>query len=135
MQTTTATASARFKDIAPQFVVPDVVQAAEYYRDHLGFNIADYFGDPPVFAIVVRDGVELHFGRGDPGANQPNRAKRRDGLDGYIWVEDLDALAAELQSRAATVVEGPVLRGYGLREIVVEDCNGFRFAFGERLAP
>lgn len=135
MRTTTATGSARFKDIAPQFVVPNVVQAAECYRDRLGFNIADYFGDPPVFAIVSRDGVELHFGRGDPGASQPNRAARRDGLDGYIWVEDLDALATELQSRGANVVEGPVLRGYGLREIIVEDYNGFRLAFGEPVVP
>ncbi len=79
--------------------------------------------------------MELHFGRGDPGTSQPNRAVRRDGLDGYIWVEDLDALSAELQSRAATVVEGPILRGYGVREIVVEDCNGFRLAFGEPVAP
>ncbi len=52
MTITSATASTRLKGIAPQFVVPDVVRSAEHYRDTLGFTIADYFGDPPVFAIV-----------------------------------------------------------------------------------
>jgi len=30
---------AKLTQIAPQFVVPDVVKAAEYYRDFLGFKI------------------------------------------------------------------------------------------------
>jgi hypothetical protein len=41
--------------------VPDVVTAAEYYRDVLGFRILGYFLDPPVYAIVARDSVEIHF--------------------------------------------------------------------------
>jgi hypothetical protein len=51
--------------ISPQFVVPDVVVAAEYYRRVLGFRILGYFLDPPVFAIVARDSVEIQFGRAD----------------------------------------------------------------------
>jgi hypothetical protein len=35
-----------------------VVQAAEYYRDTLGFRIAGYRVTPPQFAIVWRDEVE-----------------------------------------------------------------------------
>jgi hypothetical protein len=34
--------------ISPQFVVPDVVAAAEYYRDVLRFRTLGYFLDPPV---------------------------------------------------------------------------------------
>jgi hypothetical protein len=44
----------RFEDIVPQFVVPDVVRTAEYYRDVLGFTILGYFLDPPVYAMVRR---------------------------------------------------------------------------------
>ena len=50
-------AGARLKAISPQFVVPDVVQAAEYYRDVLGFRILSYFGQPRVFAMVDRKSV------------------------------------------------------------------------------
>ena len=135
MTTTSATASSRLKGIAPQFVVGDVVRAAEHYRDTLGFTIVDYFGDPPVFAIVSRDGVEIHFGKRDTGSIVPNRTVRGDGLDAYIWVEDLHALAHELQARGATILEGPVTRIYGMRELIVADDNGYRLAFGESAAP
>jgi hypothetical protein len=40
--------AARLKKVAPQFIVPDVVAAAEYYRDKLGFQILGYFLEPPV---------------------------------------------------------------------------------------
>lgn len=63
----------RLKMINPQFVVPDVVAAAEYYRDVFGFKILGYFLDPPVYAIVARDDVEIHFGKLDEGvAPAPN---------------------------------------------------------------
>ena len=135
MTTTSATASSRLKGIAPQFVVANVVRAAEHHRDALGFTIADYFGDPPVFAIVSRDGVEIHLGKRDTGSIVPNRTVRGDGLDAYIWVEDLDALAHELQARGARILEGPVTRTYGMQELIVEDDNGYRLAFGESAAP
>ncbi len=46
----------RVTGIAPFFLVADVVRAAEYYRDKLGFTIRGYFfEDPPVFAMVGRD--------------------------------------------------------------------------------
>jgi hypothetical protein len=39
-----------FLTVAPQFTVPDVVAAASYYCDILGFENRGFFGDPPVFA-------------------------------------------------------------------------------------
>jgi hypothetical protein len=68
--------------ISPQFVVPNVVNAAEYYRDVLGFRILGYFLDPPVYAIVARDSVEIHFGRANSGtAAEPNIQRREGSLD------------------------------------------------------
>jgi catechol 2,3-dioxygenase-like lactoylglutathione lyase family enzyme len=58
MAETQTKAAAECRMISPQFVVPDVVAAAEYYRDILGFRILGYFLDPPVYAIVARDSVE-----------------------------------------------------------------------------
>src|SRR5260221_14535075 len=95
--TTSATASSRLKGIAPQFVVPDVVRAAEHYRDALGFTIADYFGDPPVLAMVSRDGVEIHLGKRDTGSVVPNGTVRGDWLDADLWAEDLGSLAHDFR--------------------------------------
>jgi uncharacterized glyoxalase superfamily protein PhnB len=117
--------------IAPQFLVPDVVAAAEYYRDVLGFQIRGYFLDPPVYAIVGRDSVEIHFGRAATGsAASPNIRRREGSLDAYIWVNDLDPLCEELTKRGAKIVEPPETRIYKCYEMVVEDDFGFRLAFG-----
>jgi hypothetical protein len=73
------------KQVAPQFVVPDVVGTAEYYRDILGFKILGYFADPPVFSMVARDGVEIHFGKADTGEVGVNENVRKGlGSDAYI---------------------------------------------------
>ncbi|HMD06097.1 MAG TPA: VOC family protein [Candidatus Acidoferrum sp.] len=117
--------------ISPQFVVPDVVVAAEYYRDVLGFHIRGYFLDPPVYAIVARDSVEIHFGKADTGHGSSLNIQRRKGsIDAYIWVNDLDPLYEELKERGAKIVEPPETRVYKCYEMVVEDALGFRLAFG-----
>ncbi len=117
--------------ISPQFVVPNVVNAAEYYRDVLGFRILGYFLDPPVYAIVARDSVEIHFGRANSGtAAEPNIQRREGSLDAYIWVNDLDPLYAEFRERGAKIVEPPSRSVYKTYEMIVEDNLGFRLAFG-----
>jgi len=123
-------ALARLKMIAPQFAVPDVTVAAEYYRDVLGFKILGYWLDPPIYAIVERDAVVIHFGKLDRGvAAAPNITRREGSIDAYIWVDDVDALYAELQSRGAKVVERPTTQVYKSYEMIVEDHLGFRLAF------
>jgi len=120
----------RLTTISPQFVVPDVVAAAEYYRDVLGFRILGYFLDPPVFAMVARDTAEVHFGKSDNGAvPSPNVARRKLGLDAYIWVNELDPLHEELKARGAKILEPPTQRVYQCYEMVVEDNFGFRLCF------
>jgi hypothetical protein len=121
---------ARFQFIIPQFTVPDVVQTAEYYRDVWGFRIVGYWRDPPVFAIVERDEVKLFFNQAEPGTT-PRSGRASGGYDGYLVVRGLEALTRDLAERGATILEGPILREYGKREVVVRDCNGLIFALGE----
>jgi predicted enzyme related to lactoylglutathione lyase len=123
-------AAAECKSICPHFVVPDVIASAEYYGDVLGFKILSYFLDPPVFAVVARDNVVIHLEKSDNGAlPSPNVARRGLGVDAYIWVDDLDALYAELQSRGAKILEPPTVRVYKCYELLVEDNFGFRLCF------
>lgn len=122
----------RFNNIAPQFVVPDVVSTAEYYRDKLGFKILGYFLDPPVFAMVRRGAAEIHIGKADGEKIQTNEQVRRGlGTDAYIFVSDIDALFAELTANGVEIVEGPIKRIYNCVEITIKDCNGFQIVFGE----
>ena len=59
--------SPSIRGITPQFNVRDVVATAECYRDVWGFPIHGYWLDPPVFAIIVRDGFQMFFNKADPG--------------------------------------------------------------------
>ena len=124
--------SVQFTGLAPQFVVPDVVKTAEFYRDKLGFQILGYFLDPPVFAMVRRGQAEIHLGKSDSGEMQFNESVRRGlGTDAYIFVNGIEALHLELLENGVEIVEGPIKRIYDCVEITVKDCNGFQLVFGE----
>ena len=127
-----------FKSAVPQFVVPNVVRTANYYRDVLGFEIAGYWDGervhqndeaPAVFGIVRRGPVRLHFNRADDFYVRPERSD--DGYDVYFHVVGIDALGQELRTRGADIIDGPEDRVYGQRELVVRDCNGLILAFGD----
>ena len=121
---------AGLKAIAPQFLVADVRRAAEHYRDRLGFEIDGYFLDPPVFAMVKRDGLRIQLGRVDGAHGGSNRRWKSIAYDAYIWVDDVDALHAELQGRGADVLGPPQVRDYGMKELEVRDGDGYLICFG-----
>lgn len=123
---------AQFTGLAPQFVVPNVVTTAEYYRDKLGFEILVYFLDPPVFAMVRRGNAEIHFGMADSDKLQMNEDVRTGlGTDAYIFVSDINALHTELLENGVKIVDGPIKRVYDCIEITIKDCNDFQLVFGE----
>ena len=121
---------ALLRSAVPQFTVPDIAATTEYYRDVLGFRIAGYWQDPPVFAIVERDSVELFFNQATP-ETPPRTGRLSGGYDVYFHVDDVDALATEFARRGAAVIDGPTDREYHMRELVVRDCNGLILAFGQ----
>jgi len=118
------------------FVVEDVFSTAEYYRDVLGFSFDTFFGDPPSFVILRRDGVPLML-KQLPGA-RPQAAETGPPafLDAYFWVSDLAGLVADLQARGAEfVVEATERPIYGGRDLYVRDCDGRILCFGQVSDP
>lgn len=122
---------------SPILGVANVRQAAEYYRDVLGFDLDPVDGvfqpspnEPEgVYAIVKRSGVWIHFQirRGEG----PRRARGALERDVYLYVDSVDVLHTDLIRRGANILQPPQSMPYGLREMVVEDLNGNRIAFGE----
>jgi catechol 2,3-dioxygenase-like lactoylglutathione lyase family enzyme len=119
-----------FLSVVPMFTVPDVVEAARYYVEVLGFENRGFFGSPPVFAMLGRGPVEIFFNQ-DPAARGAQRVRAEVAADAYFRVTGLDAIVAQLKERGATIIEGPVTRVYRMRELVVDDCHGLRLVFGE----
>jgi uncharacterized glyoxalase superfamily protein PhnB len=123
--------------VSPVLGVRSVRKAAEYYRDILGFHLDPVDGvfqpaaDEPqgVYAIVKRPGVWIHFQirRGEI----PAPARQSFERDVYLYVENLDSLYIEFKKRGAQVILPPSQAPHGIYEMVVEDLNGFRLAFGE----
>jgi len=122
---------AKLIGIAPQLVVKDVVVTAEYYRDILGFNIIDYFMNPPVYAMVERDGFQIHFAKSDINEIKTNYDFRKIAFDFIIWVPEIDKFYYEVKSRNAWIIEEITQKIYGSREFVISDIDGHRILIGD----
>jgi uncharacterized glyoxalase superfamily protein PhnB len=122
---------ARLIGIAPQLVVADVKKTAEYYKNTLGFNIIALVAEPPVYAMVERDGFQVHFVKSDTQEIKKNKDYRSISHDFIIWVPEIDAFFEELKSKNAIILEGIVKRTYGSREFVIEDCDGHKILIGD----
>jgi len=117
--------------IAPQLVVKDVKRTVEYYRDALGFVVIGMVGEPPVYGMVERDGMQVHFAKSDGPEIKINKDFRSISHDFIIWVPEIDAFYEELMASQVNILEEIVLRPYGSREFVFEDCDGHRILVGD----
>ena len=122
--------------IAPYFIVEDVVSTANYYRDKLGFQYERFWNEPPSFCMVTRNGIVIMLAQLETtGVMRPNHLVDPEGgaWDAYIWIEDADALHAELKSKGVNISREICDREYGCRDFEVDDCNGYRLCFGHTL--
>src|SRR2546426_5316568 len=93
--------------IAPFFIVDDVVATANFYRDKLGFRYERFWGEPPCFCMVCRNGVVIMLSQaGGKGLMRPNHVAEsgeRDAWDAYVWVDNADTLHAEYASKGVKI--------------------------------
>ena len=111
----------------PVLPAPDPLQAAEWYADKLGFRILSIFPREG-YAIVERDGIEIHFWR-------CKDRRIAENTSAYLRVDDIDGLHSTMTKvsdggRISTVESQP----WGIREFNVWDPNGNLLRFGARVA-
>jgi uncharacterized glyoxalase superfamily protein PhnB len=117
------------RQIVPVFVTQDIPATLAYYKEKLGFECLGTWSDPPVYAIIARDGQAIHFRCAKPP--KPNPDKYADELiDAYLFVEDADALYAEYAGKGVEFVRRLANMPWGSREFVVKDGDGRLLAFG-----
>jgi uncharacterized glyoxalase superfamily protein PhnB len=126
--------AARITDATPVLLVRDVVKAAGYYTDKLGFFVERFWGEPPAFTIARRDGVFIMLNQVGAGDDfRPNGAY--DGrFSVYVDVSDADALHAEFQGKGADIVCEPEDQPYMMREFQVRDLDGHLLGFGHDIS-
>ena len=109
-----------FLSVAPRFVVQDLEQALAFYGQ-LGFQTTYH---DEAFAIVERDGVDLHLNGSPDGP-------RRHGVC-WIAVTNIDALYQ--QYLPTNAVQSPLeAKPWGLKEFFVRDPFRNLILFAERL--
>lgn len=118
--------------ISPFFIVADLQASIAYYIDQLGFTL-DFQGpvDDVYYAGVRRDAAHVMLKAITPEVlPQPNHTRHPWARwDAYVYVNDPDALFAEVKARGATFVKELSDIDDGLWGFEVSDADGYVIAF------
>ena len=63
--------------------------------------------------------------------NPNSKAREGDAWDAYVWVTNVDGLTDEFRSHGARILRDPYETDYHIREVLVEDLDGYRICFGQ----
>ena len=111
----------------PTIAANNLMATVEYYRDKLGFDVQFLWGEPPVHA-------GLEFGNATVHLNEQPNADPHGTTSGcwlYFQVDDVGELHEFFQTNGVSIVESPTSKEWGMREISIDDNNGFRLRFGQ----
>ena len=115
---------ASFESLAAIFRVRDLPEALAYYTDVLGFEVGWTWGEPPTYASVCRDRVEINFGA-------PAEGETPSPSSVYVSVTNIDAYHDAILAKGATVTVPIGDRPYGMRDFTVADPSGDSLSFGQ----
>lgn len=122
-------------EAAPILGCRDVATAMDWFDSALGFDCPGGLftppGHAPVYAIVSRAGAAVHL----QIRRRPVFVTERPAYEGdaYVFIDDTDALHAELARAGVTVIREPQDENYGLRDFTIETPTGHRLTFATRL--
>ena len=116
------------KQVSPTLHVANMRRALSFFEGSLGFRCTFKLDDdlhPEIpYAIVARDGVEIHLQLRDAAAGTSAC---------YITVDDADVVWAEVQKAGVRVTRPIENSGYGMRDFNIADPDGNSLGFGQPL--
>ncbi len=116
----------RLRAVMPTLTVNDVATSLAWYRDVVGFTVADEMRHEGELAGAVLKAGEVEFLLG-----QDDFAKGRDRPKGvgfrlYCTTgQDIDRLAANIVARGGELAHEPTDQPWGARDFAVVDPDGF----------
>lgn len=119
----------RLRALMPSLTANDLQVSMAFYRDLLGFIVAEeYRMEDKVVGVRLRAGtIEFLL-------TQDDFAKGRDRKKGVgfrlfaLTNQDVDQLAADVQERGGTLAQAPTTQAWGSRDFTVVDPDGFTIA-------
>ena len=118
--------SLRLRSLTPTFTVNDLQVSLAWYRDGLGFFVAERWEDGGRLK-----GVMLKAGACEFGLSQDDFTKGRDrakGIGFRLWcdtTQDVDAIAARLRAFGGTIAEEPGDH-WDTYSFTAQDPDGFK---------
>jgi uncharacterized glyoxalase superfamily protein PhnB len=119
---------AKFLKSATILEVSDVIASEAFYREKLGFAPGNFFGEPPTFCVMGRDAVTLML---DKTRTSPRATPLNQYWALYIYVDDVDAVAAEIAARGVPFERAMETQDYGCRDFDVRDPDGHIVGIGQ----
>jgi uncharacterized glyoxalase superfamily protein PhnB len=115
------TSPPRWLSVAPGMPTTDMERTLRHYA-RMGFAARVYASDG--FAILTRDGVELHF------SLRTDHDPRRTAACIYVRVEDVDAVYRELEAAGVELRREPRDTDHRMRELPHIDPDNHLIIFG-----
>jgi uncharacterized glyoxalase superfamily protein PhnB len=130
-----AATAPRLAPAVPILFVRDVAEAADFYRERIGFDIDFLHGSPPFYGSVSRDRACLHL-RHVGAPNFADLAAREVSLIlATIEVSDVKAVFAELSDRGAPIAQKLRTQPWGGTDFHVRDPDGNVISFVQFRTP
>src|SRR5262249_46348754 len=86
-----------------------------------------FFGNPPTFCLMSRDNIALYLDLARP--IRPTPLNQYWAV--YLYVDDVDAMAAELKSRGVAFDREVEDQHYGCRDFDIRDPDGHLIGIGQ----
>ena len=119
----------RLRALMPTFTVNDIQVSVAWYRDVLGFLVAEeYERDGKVMGVRIKAGATEFL------LAQDDFAKGRDRQKGVgfrlfcVTSQDVDQLAAAVRERGGQLAQEPKDQPWGTRDFAVVDPDGFNIS-------
>ena len=107
--------------------VQDIKCSEAFYREKLGFRPGLFFGEPPTFCIISKDNVAIFL-----DLVRTSRAKPLNQYWAiYLYVDDVNGMAAELSARGVVLDREPEDQPYGCRDFDIRDPDGHVIGIGQ----
>ena len=119
---------------SPVLLVRDIIPAAEYYRDRLGFTDLVFYGKPECFCTLRLGAAMLMLSQPQqPTELRPNFRLGHNSIDLHLLVDDARRQHAFCLHNAADIVVPLRQAPYGMLEFIVRDLDGYGILIGQNM--
>lgn len=124
----------RLRSIVPSITATDLQASLAWYRDVLGFTVAEEYKQDDRLV-----GVRLMAGHVNVLLTQDDFAKGRDRQKGAglrffcMTAQDVDQLAAAIEERGGKLTQEPRDQPWGARDFAVVDPDGFNISISTEM--